>query len=298
VSHSPADTSTEARNPRTTHIDQVSTLEMVEQINQEDMRVAQAVREELPHIAKAVDAVAARMAAGGRLIYTGAGTSGRLGVLDASECPPTFNTPPGLVVGLIAGGPSGLTSPVEGAEDDEAAGAQDIAALEIGPQDSVVGIAASGRTPYVLGALNEANRRGALTVSLACNHPSPAADLADIAIAPLVGPEVISGSTRLKSGSAQKMVLNMLSTAVMIRMGKTFSNLMVDVQPTNIKLRARARRIVAAACDLNDDSAARLLENCDGEVKTAIVAHHAQLQPDEARSRLQASDGVIHNALE
>jgi N-acetylmuramic acid 6-phosphate etherase len=288
---------TESRNPATEHIDAVSTLEMARLINAEDQRVALAIETQLPAIAEAIDRIAERMRRGGRLIYIGAGTSGRLGVLDASECPPTFSAAAGQVVGVIAGGETALTHSVEGAEDDPDAGARDIAALDVAERDSVVGIAASGRTPYALGGMREAARRGALVIALVCNRPSPMAELAEIAIAPLVGPEVIAGSTRLKAGTAQKMALNMLSTGVMIRLGKTFGNLMVDVQPTNAKLRGRARRIVEQACGLSSDAAAGLLEQCGGEVKTAIVAGLLGLAPDDARRRLAAADGVIRKAL-
>jgi N-acetylmuramic acid 6-phosphate etherase len=288
---------TESRNPATEQIDGLPTLDMVRLINSEDARVAEAVKTELPAIAQAIDAIAGRMRAGGRLIYVGAGTSGRLGVLDASECPPTFNTPPEQVIGLIAGGAAALTHAIEGVEDDVGAGGRVMAATGVSEHDSVVGIAASGRTPYVIGALAEARRRGALVVSLACADPSPMAEVADIAIAPLVGPEVITGSTRLKSGTAQKMVLNMLSTGVMIRLGKTYGNLMVDVQATNAKLRARARRIVEEACGLTPDAAAALLEASGGEVKTAILAGLAGVSPDDARRRLTAVGGVVRQAL-
>lgn len=294
---------TEARNPTTVDIDIVPTLEMVRMINAEDQRVAAAVAEELPRIAAAIDAIAARMQTGGRLIYIGAGTSGRLGVLDASECPPTFGTPPELVVALIAGGAPAITTAVEGAEDNAAAGAQDIAALNVGPADSIVGIAASGRTPYVLGGLAEARQRGALTIGLACNRAAELEARVEIAIIPIVGPEVVSGSTRLKAGTAQKMVLNMLSTGVMIRLGKTFSNLMVDVQPTNAKLRERARRIVREACasmgqGLCEEDAGALLDRCDGEVKTAIVVALTGVSPEAARARLREAHGGIRRALQ
>lgn len=288
---------TEARNPATAQIDTLSTLEMVQVINAEDARVAGAVAAELPAIAQAIDAIAARMREGGRLIYIGAGTSGRLGVLDASECPPTFSTLPEQVVGVIAGGPDALTHAVEGTEDDQEAGVRDIITLGVTDRDSVVGIAASGRTPYVLGAMVEARRRGALVLSLACAHPSPMAEAADIAIAPLVGPEVITGSTRLKAGTAQKLVLNMFSTGVMIRLGKTYGNLMVDVQPTNRKLQARARRIVAEACGVTDAEAEVLLQACGGQVKVAIVAHLAGVAPQIAQERLAAAGGVVRKAL-
>ncbi|WP_083522734.1 N-acetylmuramic acid 6-phosphate etherase [Longilinea arvoryzae] len=288
---------TEARNSYTEKIDQVSTLEMVQMINREDIKVAEAVRPELPAIALAIDGIAARMQSGGRLIYIGAGTSGRLGILDASECPPTFSTPPELVIARIAGGKRAITNAVEGAEDDLEAGRREIEALEVNEKDSVVGIAASGHTPYVLGGMQEARHRGALVISLACNHPAPIEEHAEIVIAPLVGPEVVTGSTRLKAGTAQKLVLNMLSTGTMIRLGKTYSNLMVDVQMTNLKLRARGARIVAQACGISDAEARRLLEKCDNEVKTAIVSYLADIPAARARSRLTAVHGVIRKAL-
>lgn len=288
---------TEVSNPASELIDMLPTLEMVRLINREDSQVPGAVAAELEAIAAAIDGISTRMGQDGRLIYIGAGTSGRLGVLDAAECPPTFGTSPGQVVALIAGGEQAVLHSVEGAEDDEAAGAADIASLNAGALDSVVGIAASGRTPYVLGGMIEARSRGCLLVSLACQHPSPMADLADIVIAPIVGPEVVTGSTRLKAGTAQKLVLNMLSTGVMIRLGKTFGNLMVDVQPSNVKLQARARRIVALACDVTPEAAGAMLAACDGEVKTAIVSHLADLSPDEARQRLAAVDGAVRRAV-
>ncbi len=290
-------TLTEERNPLTSHIDTLPTLDMLTLINAEDQKVALAVRDELPNIASAVDAITVRMQRGGRLIYIGAGTSGRLGVLDASECPPTFGTLPELVVGLIAGGPAALMESVEGAEDDQELGETEVAELAINENDSVIGIAASGRTPYAIGGLLEARKRGALTVSIACNRPSPLEELAEIAIAPLVGPEVVSGSTRLKAGTAQKMVLNMISTAVMIRLGKIYSNLMVDVQPTNAKLRQRARRIVAEATGLELHKATEILSACNGEVKTAIVAVLAGISPELARARLHETGGYVRKAI-
>jgi anhydro-N-acetylmuramic acid kinase len=294
----PGPAQTEARNPRTLDIDQIPTLEMLRRINAEDRRVPEAVALQLPAIAEAVDRIAERMQRGGRLIYMGAGTSGRLGLVDASECPPTYNTPPSLVIGLIAGGTRAFTEAVEGGEDNAEAGARDLQRLDVGPNDTVVGLAASGRTPYVIGGLEEARQRGALTVSLACNHPSALEAVADIAIHPVVGPEAIAGSTRMKAGTAQKMVLNLLSTGVMVRLGKTYSNLMVDVQATNKKLRQRARRIVAEACGIAVEEAAAALDRCDGEVKTAIVAHLGEMAPEEARARLQAAGGVTRAALE
>lgn len=288
---------TEARNPATEYIDSLSTLDMVTAINREDQRVADAVGEQLEAIAQAIDAIAARMAQGGRLIYIGAGTSGRLGVLDASECPPTFSSPPGQVLGIIAGGSSALTDSAEGAEDDTEAGAADLLGVNLTASDSVVGIAASGRTPYVIGALRAARDRGALTVAIACNAPSEIGALADINIPLLVGPEVITGSTRLKAGSAQKMALNMLSTGVMIRLGKTYGNLMVDVQPTNVKLRERARRIVEMAAGVSADEAARALERCGGETKTAIVCLLRDVEPETARTLLRAAGGRVRGAV-
>jgi N-acetylmuramic acid 6-phosphate etherase len=290
-------TLTEERNSQTRNIDTLPTFDMLALINAEDAKVALAVRDELPNIARAVDAITDRMQRGGRLIYIGAGTSGRLGMLDASECPPTFGTHPELVVGLIAGGPAALTEAVEGAEDDPEGGAREIAELGVNASDSVIGIAASGRTPYAIGGLRESKKRGALTVSITCNRPSPLGDLAEISIAPIVGPEVVSGSTRLKAGTAQKMVLNMISTAVMIRMGKTYSNLMVDVQPTNVKLRQRARRIVAEATGLDLQRATEVLSACHGEVKTAIVVILAGISPDLARIRLQEAGGYVRKAI-
>jgi N-acetylmuramic acid 6-phosphate etherase len=288
---------TEVRNPATFDIDTLPTLDMVRLINAEDRRVAEAVAGELSAIAQAIDESADRIRNGGRLIYVGAGTSGRLGVLDASECPPTYGTLPEQVVGLVAGGLHALTHAVEGAEDNRESGARDLETVGVTAHDSVVGIAASGRTPYVLGALAQARSRGALTISLACAHPSPMADIADIAIAPLVGPEVITGSTRLKAGTAQKMVLNMISTGVMIRLGKTYGNLMVDVQATNAKLQARARRIVAEACGVSGEQAGALLRACDGQVKVAIVAQLAGVSAAAARERLSARGGVVREAL-
>lgn len=289
---------TEARNPATVHIDTMSTLEMVRLINAEDSSVPAAVARELDHVAAAIDLIAARMAQGGRLIYVGAGTSGRLAVLDASECPPTFGTSPEQVVALIAGGERAIRYAVEGAEDDQEAGARDVAGQGLASLDSVVGIAASGRTPYVLGGMAEARRRGCLVVSVACHHPSPMAELANVWIAPITGPEVLTGSTRLKAGTAQKLVLNMLSTGVMIRLGKTFGNLMVDVQTSNAKLRERAQHIVEMVCDLSPEAAGAALAACNHEVKTAIVAQLGDLSPGEARQRLARASGVIRTALE
>jgi anhydro-N-acetylmuramic acid kinase len=297
VATPPTSELTETRNPGTDRIDILPTIEMLRAINAEDAGVPAAVAAELPRIAQAVDRIAERMRAGGRLIYIGAGTSGRLGVQDAAECPPTFSTPPGLVVALIAGGREALTRAIENAEDDSEAGARDVAALDLGPNDSLVGIAASGATPYVLGGMTEACQRGALVVGLACNHHSRVAELADISIAPLVGPEVIAGSTRMKAGSAQKLVLNMISTGVMIRMGKTYGNLMVDLHPTNSKLRRRALLLVREVCGVSEAEAETLLKAADSQVKVAIVAGLGGVSADEARRRLAAVGGVTRLAL-
>ncbi len=288
---------TEAVNPATQDIDSLDAFGIVDLINAEDQRVAAAVATQRAPIAQAIDAIAERLRNGGRLIYVGAGTSGRLGVLDASEMPPTFNTPVSQVVGLIAGGQPALTHPIEGAEDDADMGRLDLAQVGVTERDCVLGIAVSGGTPYVLGALAEARTRGALTLGLTCNADTPLHRAADIVIAPLVGPEVISGSTRMKAGTATKLVLNTISTGTMIRLGKTFGNLMVDVQPTNRKLRERARRIVAQACAISLEEAAGLLAGCDGQVKTAIVAKLGGMMPDQSRMRLASAGGMVRQAL-
>lgn len=288
----------EGRNARSQAIDTLPTLDMLRLINDEDKGVADAVEAVLPEIAEAVDLIAAALRQGGRLIYCGAGTSGRLGHLDASECPPTFGVPPDMVVALMAGGPAALTQAMEGAEDQPELGAADLAGVGLTRGDVVVGIAASGRTPYVLGALEHARRVGAATVALTCNPGSPAAVLADISIAPLVGPEVLTGSTRLKAGTAQKLALNMLSTGAMIRLGRTYGNLMVDLQASNEKLAARAERIVAEATGCAGDRAADLLAMAEGNVKVAILMELAGHDPGEARTRLERAGGVLRTALE
>lgn len=289
---------TEARNPASEMLDALSPLEIVELINSEDAKVAAAVHEEASHIAQAIEVIAEKLAAGGRLIYFGAGTSGRLGVLDAVECPPTFNSPPGQVVGVIAGGHSALTSSVEGAEDKPELAVEDLKRVGVSNKDVVVGIATSGRTPYVLGGLDYARQCGAYSIGLACNRDAELVTRADLNIIPVVGPEVLSGSTRMKAGTATKMVLNMLSTGAMIRLGKTYGNLMVDLRATNSKLAARARRIVKTTTALEDAEAARLLEACNGEVKTAILAFHSGHPPEEARSLLKQSGGHLQKALD
>ncbi len=287
----------EHHNVLTRDLDLISTLQMLGLMHLADRQAIAAVRPNLPTIAKTVDAIAARMSQGGRLIYIGAGTSGRLGALDASECPPTFNTDPDQVVGIIAGGARALSSATEAAEDDRDAGRQVIIQNQIGPNDSVVGIAASGRTPYVAGALEEARRQGALTAVVICNLPAPLAGMADYVIAPLVGPEVITGSTRLKAGTTQKLVLNMLSTGVMVRLGKTFGNLMVDVRQHNAKLKERAKRIVANACDISEAEAGAALIASQGSVKAAIIGNLLGCTPEEAQERLAQANGQIRIAL-
>lgn len=284
---------TEQQNPRSQDIDRRSTLEMLEIMNDEDATVASAVRKVLPAIAQAVDVIAARFKDGGRLIYVGAGTSGRLGVLDAVECVPTFSASPEMVQGLIAGGSRALVHSVEGAEDDAEAGSRELAALDLTAHDTVVGIAASGNTPYVVAALRYANDVGAATVGVTCNSPAAVLDTAQIAIPVLVGPEVLTGSTRLKAGTAQKMVLNMLSTASMIRLGKVYGNLMVDVMVTNRKLADRARRIVCAVADIPYEEAGRLLALSDNAVKPAIVMALLGVDAAEARLLLKNAEGRL-----
>jgi len=288
---------TESNNPATREIDLLSTREILAAMAHEDAKVAPAVAAEGENIARLVDVVVERMRRGGRLIYIGAGTSGRLGVLDASECPPTFGTPPELVQARIAGGAVALTEAIEAVEDDVELGVREIIDLAIGADDVVLGIAASGRTPYVLGALREARRRGALVAGLACTRPSELEQAVDLMIAPVVGPEVIAGSTRLKAGTAQKLVLNQLTTASMIRLGKTFGNLMVDVQPTNAKLRRRAEAIVVAATGVDPAEAQRLLAQTHYHAKPAIVMALAGVDAAEARRLLLASDGHVRRAL-
>lgn len=287
---------TETNNPRSADIDTRTTREILEIINAQDQQVIDAVAAELEPITRATEEIYARMQRGGRLIYLGAGTSGRLGVVDASEMPPTYNVPPGLVIGLMAGGEGAMFRAVEGAEDKPEWGREDIARLNVTERDAVMGIAASGRTPYVIGGLQEARARGALTISFACTTPAPIHEAAEINIAPLTGPEVIEGSTRMKAGTATKLVLNMISTTVMVRLGKTYGNLMVDLQPTNQKLRERARRIVERVTGLTAADAQALLDQC-GDVKTTLVVHHAGVTPKEARERLVRTGGSVRGAL-
>lgn len=294
----PPSASTEARNTASGTIDSLSALQIVELMNSEDAMVAAAVRTQSASIAAAIDGVAEAFRNGGRLIYIGAGTSGRLGVLDASECPPTFSVPRSMVVGLIAGGPSALTSAIEGAEDRAEQGRADLENISLTARDIVMGIAASGRTPYVLGGLQFAREIGATTIGFACNDESALIPLSDIMIAPVVGPEVITGSTRLKAGTATKMVLNMLTTGAMVRIGKTFGNLMVDLTASNEKLRDRSQRIVSDLTGLSSEAAQKLLSECSHQVKTAIVVHHRKLTPEAAREQLKQCNGHLRNALQ
>ena len=289
---------TEARNPRSEGMDRLDTLEIVRLINAEDATVTGAVAEVTPAIARAVDIIAERLSRGGRLVYTGAGTSGRLGVLDAVECPPTFNADPEQVVGLIAGGEGALLRAVEGAEDSPEQGADDLRRIGLTEKDVVVGIAASGRTPYVLGALDYARETGAAAIGLACNAGAGIEDHADFCIVPVVGPEVLSGSTRMKAGTATKMVLNMLTTGTMIRLGKTYGNLMVDVQATNEKLVERSIRIVCSITACSREEAKEALDRSGGEVKTAVVVRALDVGAEEARSRLQAAGNRLGEVLD
>lgn len=289
---------TEARNPRSERLDALDTLDIVRLVNAEDATVAEAVGRVAPHIARAIDAIAERMARGGRLVYAGAGTSGRLGVLDAAECPPTFNAAPGQVVGLIAGGTAALTTAVEGAEDNAADGAAMLRAIGPGPDDVVVGITASGRAPWVLGVLDEARRAGAFTIGFACNAEPELRAHADLCILPVVGPEVLAGSTRMKAGTATKMVLNMLSTGAMVRLGKTWGNLMVDVQATNEKLVERAIRMVQTLADCDREAARSALDACGGAVKPAVVAVRLGIGAEDARERLRRAGGRLRDVLE
>ncbi|MXM67612.1 N-acetylmuramic acid 6-phosphate etherase [Streptomyces sp. HUCO-GS316] len=288
---------TEAFRPELADIDQLPTLDLARLMNSEDTTVPAAVAARLPEIAAAIDAVAKRMARGGRLVYAGAGTAGRLGVLDASECPPTFNTDPEQVRGLIAGGPGAMVTSVEGAEDSAELARADLDALALTAADTVVGISASGRTPYAIGAVRHARARGALTIGLACNADSALAAAAEHGIEIVVGPELLTGSTRLKAGTAQKLVLNMLSTITMIRLGKTYGNLMVDVRASNQKLRARSRRIVALATGAGDEEIERALEATDGEVKNAILTILAGVDGPTADRLLEESGGHLRAAL-
>ncbi|WP_218352435.1 N-acetylmuramic acid 6-phosphate etherase [Alteromonas lipotrueiana] len=287
----------EGRNPDTLDIDTGSSLDIVTAINQEDHKVAPAVADQLPQLAQAVELTTAQLQQGGRLIYIGAGTSGRLGILDAVECRPTFSVPDDLVVGVIAGGKTAIEHAVEGAEDNEAQGVADLKALNLGKTDVLVGLSASGRTPYVAAALDYANEQGCVTIAVACSPNSRILCQARVAICPQVGPEALTGSTRMKSGTAQKMVLNILSTAVMIKLGKTYSNLMVDVHASNNKLRARAVRIVMQATDCDEPTAQQSLKTAHGNTKVAILMLLARCDFAQAEQLLAQHQGVLRSSL-
>ena len=288
---------TEQRNPNSMHVDSLSALEIVQLMNDEDKQVPLAIEKCLPQIAQAVECIVAAFQQGGRLVYIGAGTSGRLGVLDASECPPTFGVSPEMVKGIIAGGERALRHPIEGAEDSKAQAMVDLQTIQFSSKDVLVGIAASGRTPYVIGALEYAKRLGSVTVSIASNPNSAMANIVDIAIDTVVGPEVLTGSSRLKSGTAQKLVLNMLTTASMILMGKCYQNLMVDVQASNEKLKARAIRIVMQATDCDKAIAEETLKQADQNAKLAIMMILSGLDRAQAEALLEKHQGKLQLAL-
>lgn len=288
---------TEQRNSKTTHIDTMSTLDMVRLINEEDQKVALAVGEEAKHIAAAVDIIAAQLRQGGRLVYIGCGTSGRLGVLDAVECPPTYSTDPDEVIGLIAGGNDAIFRAKEGAEDDAGQGEADLKKINFSSRDVLVGIAASGRTPYVLGAMEYARKQGAHVIGISCSSGSPVEQAAEIAITPIPGPEVVTGSTRMKSGTAQKMVLNMLSTGAMIKLGKVYGNLMVDVKPSNEKLVERCKRIVCQATSADYETATRALEECGFRAKVAIVMLRTGSDARKAEQLLAQHEDRVASAI-
>ena len=288
---------TEQAHPDSIHLDELSVLQLLTMMNAADGAVAEAVAKEVPRIALAVDAIGRALGAGGHLIYLGAGTSGRLGVLDAAECPPTFHTPPELVQAVIAGGDAALRRSVEAAEDDAEAGARDLADRGFSPTDAVVGISASGRTPYVLGAVRRAREAGAVTCGISCTPDSELSRAVEYPIEPLVGPEILTGSTRLRAGTATKMILNMISTAVMVRLGHVYGNLMVNVQPTNAKLEDRARRIIEEAAGVTAERAAQLLEQAGRSVRTAIVMEKLGAGREDAERRLARAGGRIREAL-
>ena len=288
---------TEQRNPNSMHVDSLSALEIVQLMNEEDKQVPLAIEKCLPQIAQAVECIVAAFQQGGRLVYIGAGTSGRLGVLDASECPPTFGVSPEMVKGIIAGGERALRHPIEGAEDSKAQAVVDLQTIEFSSKDVLVGIAASGRTPYVIGALEYAKSLGSVTVSIASNPNSAMANIVDIAIDTVVGPEVLTGSSRLKSGTAQKLVLNMLTTASMILMGKCYQNLMVDVQASNEKLKARAIHIVMQATDCDKALAEETLKQADQNAKLAIMMILSGLERPQAEALLEKNQGKLQLAL-
>ncbi|OOP57703.1 MAG: N-acetylmuramic acid 6-phosphate etherase [Candidatus Brocadia carolinensis] len=289
---------TEQRNPRTLNIDCKTTLEIIDTINAEDAGVSTAVQKEREHIAKAVDLIVTAFKEGGRLMYVGAGTSGRLGILDASECPPTYGTDPAIIMGIIAGGERAVFQSIEGAEDFLENGAKDIQQKEVNHRDIVVGITTGGTTPYVMGALFEAKKRNAKTIFLCCNKETTPHFEVDIIIRPITGPEVITGSTRMKAGTATKLILNMMTTATMIKMGKVYENLMVDLRATNAKLTDRAERIILTATGVNREDAKKLLEAAFGNAKVAIVMQKLGIDYQEAKKRLDAQGGFVRKVLQ
>ena len=289
---------TEQRNPRSAGLDRKTTLEILRIMNREDTAVPRAVGHELRAIARAVDGIVKAFRAGGRLIYVGAGSSGRMGALDAVECPPTFNVPRARVQAILAGGPRAMTDAVEGAEDSAAQGAKDVAAHRVGRKDVIVGIAATGTTPFVLGALREARKRGAFTVALTANRRAPLAKFARVTIAPETGPEVIAGSTRMKAGTAQKLVLNMLSTTAMVRLGYVYENLMINVTLTNEKLRRRGLRILQEASGMDSSSAEHALRQSGDDLRAALVMLKLGVDAGDARNRLAAAKGNLRSALQ
>ena len=289
---------TERANPQTAGLDRLPTAEMLRRINAEDQGVARAVERVLPAIEVAVEGIVARLRRGGRLFYVGAGTSGRLGVLDAVECVPTFSTPPEMVQAVIAGGAAALTRSIEGAEDDRAGSYAELARRGLSKGDVLVGIAASGRTPYTIGAVEYARERGALSIGIACNEPAPLLEVSEVAIAALVGPEVLAGSTRLKAGSAQKLILNMLSTVAMVRLGKVYGNRMVDVRVTNAKLARRALALTMEILEIEEGTAMKLLADAQQHVKTAVVMARRGVGYEEAQNLLLAFDGFLWRALQ
>ncbi|MCM3395214.1 MULTISPECIES: N-acetylmuramic acid 6-phosphate etherase [Cytobacillus] len=288
---------TEQRNPKTMEVDLMTTEEIITIINQEDAIVPNAIAREIPHIVKVVDEITDSFKKGGRLIYVGAGTSGRLGIIDASECPPTYGTDPEMVVGIIAGGKEAMTEAVEGAEDDSEQGRQDVADIQLSDKDVLVGIAASGRTPYTIGALQYGNEVGAVTVAVACTKDSEMGRIAKYTIAPITGPEVVTGSTRMKAGTAQKLVLNMLTTASMIKLGKVYGNLMVDVQMTNEKLFKRAENIVKMATGASDEEAQAALKEQNHNTKAAILQILTGLKGEAAARLLKKHNGYLREAI-
>ncbi len=288
---------TESRNQNSNELDELNTEEILKLMNSEDHKISEAVKHEIPHIAKAVDIVTNAFKNGGRLIYAGAGTSGRLGVLDASECPPTFGVPKGMVVGLIAGGYEALHQAVEGFEDYEENGAKDVDSVSLTDKDILCGVAASKRTPYVLGAIKEAKRRGAKTIVVVCNPREQVQFDVDIAICPVPGPEVVMGSTRLKAGTSQKLVLNMITTASMVKLGKVYENMMIDLQQNNLKLVERSKKIIMLASDVEYNEASKFLELSNGHVKTAIFLALTDVSLQEAKKYLSENDGFLKKAI-